>query len=346
LRRSTAGKCAGIRRHASAVFVSGNYSEDITVRNCTLAAGDSQFRQSGSAYSTLENSTLVATGPDKFCIRWEGGTVQSDYNNLVARSNAWIGLRNGQWEKLVYWQEESGQDAHSVSREPLFADEAGGDYHEFSTGGRWFGGTWVTDLVDSVVIDAGNPLSIWTNEPPPNGGRVNLGAYGNTDQASKTPAVPSLVTLTMNDGGVMRGTNWLRWLARNIGGNDLVNLEYSPDKGLTWSTIAAGVAATNQAYWWDSTPFLSSLTSLWRVVLQTNVSVYDETDNTFALRNTALNFYVNDTNTDGDCYTTAPGSPTNTGLTADSPLDSVSSVLAAYDVVGPDTIYVDTDSIC
>jgi len=327
---------------ASAVFVSGNYSEDITVRNCTLAAGDSQFRQSGSAYSTLENSTLVATGPDKFCIRWEGGTVQSDYNNLVARSNAWIGLRNGQWEKLVYWQEESGQDAHSVSREPLFADEAGGDYHEFSTGGRWFGGTWVTDLVDSVVIDAGNPLSIWTNEPPPNGGRVNLGAYGNTDQASKTPAVPSLVTLTMNDGGVMRGTNWLRWLARNIGGNDLVNLEYSPDKGLTWSTIAAGVAATNQAYWWDSTPFLSSLTSLWRVVLQTNVSVYDETDNTFALRNTALNFYVNDTNTDGDCYTTAPGSPTNTGLTADSPLDSVSSVLAAYDVVGPDTIYVDT----
>ena len=64
-----------------------------------------------------------------------------------------------------------------------------GDYHERSQAGRWQGEgrNWVTDVVTSPCIDAGDPASAVGYEPMPNGSRVNLGAYGGTAQASKSP---------------------------------------------------------------------------------------------------------------------------------------------------------------
>ena len=41
--------------------------------------------------------------------------------------------------------------------------------------------------VVSAGLDAGDPLADWSNEPTPNGNRVNVGVYGATAQASKTP---------------------------------------------------------------------------------------------------------------------------------------------------------------
>ena len=52
---------------------------------------------------------------------------------------------------------------------PQFVDTAGGDFHLKPT---------------SLCIDVGNPDSDFSNEPLPNGGRINLGAYGNTDEAT------------------------------------------------------------------------------------------------------------------------------------------------------------------
>jgi hypothetical protein len=46
---------------------------------------------------------------------------------------------------------------------------------------------WVSDSVTSPCIDAGDPNSDYSQEPIPNGGRINMGAYGNTGQASKSP---------------------------------------------------------------------------------------------------------------------------------------------------------------
>lgn len=45
---------------------------------------------------------------------------------------------------------------------------------------------WVTDDVNSPCIDAGDPCSPYYREPLPNGCRINMGAYGNTEQASKS----------------------------------------------------------------------------------------------------------------------------------------------------------------
>ena len=77
---------------------------------------------------------------------------------------------------------------HVITNDPLFANAVGHDLHLQSRGGRWTDSGWVTDAVISPCIDAGHPASAFDNEPAYNGGCINLGAYGNTTQASKTAA--------------------------------------------------------------------------------------------------------------------------------------------------------------
>ena len=83
-------------------------------------------------------------------------------------------------------------DPSNIDDPPLFADPAGGDYHLKSVYGRWDptggggGGAWVTDNELSSSIDAGDPTADYSNEPQANGGVINMGAYGNTTEASKS----------------------------------------------------------------------------------------------------------------------------------------------------------------
>ena len=73
-----------------------------------------------------------------------------------------------------------------IAKDPCFADAASGDFHLKSTAGRWNGTTWVKDTVTSPCIDAGETSAAYANEPTPNGNRTNMGAYGNTAEASKS----------------------------------------------------------------------------------------------------------------------------------------------------------------
>jgi hypothetical protein len=65
---------------------------------------------------------------------------------------------------------------------PLFGD----DYHLRSKRGRHWPAhaVWVLDNVTSPCIDGGDPNVNPYNERMPNGGRINMGAYGNTAYAS------------------------------------------------------------------------------------------------------------------------------------------------------------------
>ena len=73
-----------------------------------------------------------------------------------------------------------------IAKDPCFADVASGDFHLKSAAGRWNGTTWVKDTVTSPCIDAGETSAAYANEPTPNGNRANMGAYGNTTEASKS----------------------------------------------------------------------------------------------------------------------------------------------------------------
>jgi len=60
------------------------------------------------------------------------------------------------------------------------------DFHLQSAYGRWDPNErrWTKDDVTSLCIDAGDPNSDWSDEPWPNGKRINMGAYGGTIHAS------------------------------------------------------------------------------------------------------------------------------------------------------------------
>ena len=61
-----------------------------------------------------------------------------------------------------------------------------GDYHLKSQAGRWDPNsqTWVQDDITSPCIDAGDPNSPIGLEPFPNGGYINMGAYGGTSEVA------------------------------------------------------------------------------------------------------------------------------------------------------------------
>ena len=79
-----------------------------------------------------------------------------------------------------------------------------GDYHLKSQAGRWDpnSGSWIEDDVTSPCIDAGDPNSPIGLEPFPNGGRINMGAYGGTAEASKSyfggPACETVIAGDIN----------------------------------------------------------------------------------------------------------------------------------------------------
>ena len=97
----------------------------------------------------------------------------SDENSIIRYSDV-----QGSWP-----------DVGNIDTDPLFADSNNGDYHLMSQAGRWnpVSLTWVQDELTSPCIDAGNPSSSIGSEPDANGAIINMGAYGGTDWASKSP---------------------------------------------------------------------------------------------------------------------------------------------------------------
>lgn len=109
----------------------------------------------------------------------------SDYNDLHAgASRSHLGRIDGkEFDDLESWQSASGGDRHSLATDPLLVD-APSDLHLQSTAGSYHDGAWTADAEHSPCIDAGDPSDEYGDEPTPNGNRINMGAYGNTAQAS------------------------------------------------------------------------------------------------------------------------------------------------------------------
>ena len=74
---------------------------------------------------------------------------------------------------------------------PMFADPDNGDFRLLSQHGRFAAALdmWVLDDVTSPCVNTGDPAINPADEIMPNGGRVNIGAYGGTAEASRGPWV-------------------------------------------------------------------------------------------------------------------------------------------------------------
>ena len=187
-----------------------NDNSPMTLINCTIW-GNSAGKSSGGllcydgASATVSNSifreNIAPTGAQ---IRSSGGApavVTVTYSN-VAGGQVGVSVKSG---STLNWGEGN------IDADPCFADPSNDDFHLKSEAGRWdpASQTWVQDDVTSPCIDAGDPLSPIGRELFPNGGFVNMGAYGGTPEASNSyfgkPPCEMIVAGDINgDGQVNR----------------------------------------------------------------------------------------------------------------------------------------------
>jgi hypothetical protein len=141
------------------------------VLNCTLSANHAG--SFGGGIDVGDAGTLLN------CVVY-GNTCQGEGDNWYK----WVD------EGLFYTcTSPDPNDEGSFDADPLFADPDAGDYRLQSAAGRYLPatGAWTNDPATSPAIDRGWPGSPFEAEPAPNGSRINLGAYGGTPQASKSP---------------------------------------------------------------------------------------------------------------------------------------------------------------
>jgi len=154
--------------------------------------------------SCLYNNVIYRNKKDGLFLKENIDTYEIDLRNNIIVGNSGWGIRasaekskkkglltskyNNVWNNAKGAYEGIAPDANSISTDPLFADPSASDFHLKSKAGRWSPKLrkWVQDDISSPCIDAGDPTSSFSDEPLPNGGRVNMGAYGNTAEASKS----------------------------------------------------------------------------------------------------------------------------------------------------------------
>jgi hypothetical protein len=189
----------------------------------------------------------------------------------------------GRWNTTVYprlsdLQKTFNQEWRSTVGEADLSTEGGYDFHPKSVEVRWNEMGWVTDTVQSVCIDLGDLAAACTSEPSPNGGRVNVGNYGNTTEASKSRTNAWLRALTFNDGGSLTGAvNALYWIGGGFTNGATVRVEFSTDFGANWVTVQGGLTLANGVYVWDVSG-LSPMSCNWRVVCEADTNVWDGSD--------------------------------------------------------------------
>ncbi len=149
-----------------------NFREKINgrIRNCTISHNRALYGESlcfKPFHAPTKNFKITSS------ILW-GGDKQI-YNGNNSKITVTCSDIQGGWE---------GQG--NIDKDPLFADPNNGDFHLKSQAGRFDpnSGNWVIDDVTSPCIDTGDPNSSIGDEPIPNGCRINMGAYGGTQQAS------------------------------------------------------------------------------------------------------------------------------------------------------------------
>jgi len=147
--------------------------------NCTLAGNV-------PAEEAVLSLGYGSIGEIRNCIFWNSGTEISgrDTSHLSIGFCDVRGGRSGieMTDLRLDWEQGN------IDTDPLFVSPAIGGFHLRGYQRYDLDLGWIRDTVASPCIDAGDPLDLVGYEPLPNGGRINMGAYGGTLLASPTYA--------------------------------------------------------------------------------------------------------------------------------------------------------------
>ncbi len=160
---------------------------------------------------TITNVTIVN---NKYGIEAYAG-AEPDISNCIFWNNTISDLF--QCEARYSCIEQGVEGQGNINVDPCFVDLANDDYHLLSERGRYWPAhdVWVLDNITSPCIDGGDPTVDPSGEPMPNGGRINMGAYGGTAYASMSEMV--WLDGDINQDGIvdmidfaMLADNWLK----------------------------------------------------------------------------------------------------------------------------------------
>ena len=166
--------------------ISNEEGSPTRVINCTLY--NNWAVRGGAIYNHCVVSNCILWGNQSDEIDQEKFGPTITYSDIAG---GWRGEGNIRVDpcfvKTGYWADPNNVDVPVSSSRPN-AVWIEGDYHLKSQAGHWdaVSGNWRIDDVTSPCIDAGDPASPIGSEPFPNGGRINMGAYGGTSEASRS----------------------------------------------------------------------------------------------------------------------------------------------------------------
>ena len=242
----------------------------VVVMSNTLFANGAGYHDYGDAHGN--RGTLIFT------------------NNVLCRSQKygignhpdappWVIAHNDVWNNSPNYAgmlDPTGMEGN-ICADPMFVDPANGDYHLQSTQGSYHGGAWTPDANTSPCIDAGDPTSPYDNEPEPNGNRINMGAYGNTNQASKSPTAALLnITQAQTDKTTytLSENVTVSCIVQNETGYnitaDSVDAEIlKPDSSIEWVTMTEGLVGH-----YNGTFTNTSLNGTYNVTIYANKTGY------------------------------------------------------------------------
>jgi nitrous oxidase accessory protein NosD len=298
-----------------------NFADTVTIRNNIL------YAESGYALYVAADSQFG---------------YSSDYNNLYATGGGRVAFQGKDFDDVYDWQVETESDLHSIGRtdpDPALDDPRfvapGGDDYRLRPG--------------STSIDAGHPGTDFSLEPGANGGRVNLGAYGNTPLAAAPP--PSWLRIAAPNfyaDLVPSLTYEIRWDTYNVPGTDAIEIALLGSHGTKLAEVAATFVSAGSVAW---TPgqFVGGDPGLrYRIELKTSgaTSLTARSREPFSVPDVvpvqAQTFYVNDRSQADDEYTTAIGNNRNTGTTADDPKEVIRPLVLSYPLGAGEIVRVDT----
>ncbi|OHB49725.1 MAG: hypothetical protein A2Y10_06085 [Planctomycetes bacterium GWF2_41_51] len=142
------------------------------ISKCTIADNNNGVYCSENSNATINNSIIWNNGDDLYgcsatysCIEEDDAGIGNIHSNPLFNGNEWIKVtvcmitRGGGIGTRIVWAQNT-------------------DYHL---------------RYNSPCIDAGDPSS-FENEPLPNGGRIDMGAYGNTPEATRSISLVGDIT--------------------------------------------------------------------------------------------------------------------------------------------------------
>ncbi len=142
--------------------IDGNYADGIATNTWLTGAP-------GSGYVTIVRNNIITN--TKRHLNSPSGTGNGIANRLSS-THSFIIKYNDVWNNINENYYNVSPGSNDIQKNPLFINSANNDYHLQSS---------------SPCIDAGDPSSNYSNEPQPNGNRINIGRYGNTSEATRSP---------------------------------------------------------------------------------------------------------------------------------------------------------------